>query len=143
MANFYKKGGRNHSDQPDLFDSTPSYRCEVEEFIEKWNSHIWLPKMQATPAQAKIVRNAMSRPYFKANWRKSFSVLAKSSFVWGKMRPRLNVGWYLEPENFDKLMEGKYIDDKHYEEFFFPNGRGTPEDNKPRTIRNGDDERIL
>lgn len=129
-------GGRKNGDQPDLFDSTPSYRGDVEEFIQTWNKHIWLPRMQSTPLQAREVRQAMARPYFKEHWRESFAILAKSSFVWQKMRPRFKLAWFLIPDNFDKLMEGKYLDEKHQEAFFYP-------DKQQTTTRNGYDEEII
>lgn len=102
-----KEGG-----QFDLFDTTPTYREEVELFIQTWNSHIWLPKILGTDRQVRMIRNALSRPFFAKNWRGCFSMLAKSKFVWSKMKPPLDIDWYLKPDNFDKVMEGKYLDEK-------------------------------
>lgn len=133
----YKRRGGRAPEQPDLFDSTPTYRGEVEEFINKWNSLIYLPRIEATARQAHDIRIAMMRPYFKNNWRKGFEMIAKSSFVWSKMRPAFRIDWYLIDDNFDKIMEGKYLDEQYREAFFFPNGRSG------QTTKNGDDEEII
>jgi len=85
------------------------YREEVAEFIEKWNSFIWLPKISGSDRQAHAIKNAMFRPFFKNNWRDSFAMMVKSSWIRTKMRPKLRIDWYLIPDNFDKIMEGFYI----------------------------------
>lgn len=38
--------------------------------------------------------------------------MAKCPFLWSKMRPKITVDWLLISDNFDKVMEGKYLDQK-------------------------------
>lgn len=125
-----KKRPQKEGGQFDLFDTTPTYKEEVEAFIETWNSHLWLPKVLGTDRQCRAIRNALSRPFFAKNWRGCFSMLAKSSFVWSKMKPPLDIDWYLRPDNFDKIMEGKYLDDKYQNE----------RDQRPESRSNSTDE---
>lgn len=128
----YRKRQQSN-DTPDLFDSTPSYVADVKEFIDEWNSKIWLPKIIITDRQCKIIRQALTRPFFRNNWRESFKILAKSSWLVFKKKPRLNLDWYLNPDNFDKIIEGFYITEKEAEKPAGPH----------KTARNGDEEEIL
>jgi hypothetical protein len=94
----------------DFFDNTHSYNGEVKEFIDTWNSHIWLPKVNGSDRQAKLVREALRRPFFKKNWRESFGILAKSPYL---LRKRFRMESFLEPDFFDKIVDGLYLDDKY------------------------------
>lgn len=111
---FYKgKHKKQDEKQVDLFEiPTFGYREEVAEFIEKWNGHIWLPKITGTDRQVHIIKEAMFRPFFKQNWRDMFGMMVKSTWLRTKMRPRLRMEWILVPDNFDKLMEGFYLEDE-------------------------------
>lgn len=132
---FYKgKHKKNDEQQVDLF-AIPSfgYREEVAEFIAKWNSLIWLPKIDGTDRQAHMIKDAMFRPFFKNNWRASFAMIVKSTWLRTKMRPRLRIDWYLIPDNFDKIMEGLYLDEQS----------ATPDLGQPKAHRDGDEETIL
>lgn len=95
----------------DLFRMDTSMRDDVKSFIEKWNSYIWLPKIVGSDRQAKMIREAMRRPFFARNWMASFEIMARSRWLIFKMRPPLRLDWYLEQDNFDKIIEGAYIDE--------------------------------
>lgn len=116
---------------PDLFDSKPTYRDDVQDFIAEWNSKIWLPKIIVTDRQCKIIRNALRRPFFNTNWRESFKIMARCKWLVFQKRPKLCLDWYLEDDNFDKIIEGKYLDQKD---------EPTP---THQVTRNGNDEEIL
>jgi hypothetical protein len=87
-------------------------QLEVQEFIETWNNRIWLPKIRGTDRQYRLITQFMKRPFARDNWRESISIMAKSTWLREKMRPRLSIDWYLEPDNFDKIIEGKYVDEE-------------------------------
>lgn len=132
---FYKGTHKKQDEkQIDLFDiPTFGYREEVAEFIEKWNSYIWLPKIRGTDRMAHLIKDAMFRPFFKQHWREIFSIMSKSTWLRTKMRPRLSVEWVLINDNFDKIIEGKYLDE-------------TPDTShiaNHTIVRIGDDEDIL
>lgn len=107
-----KCSGKRKDQGGELFENSVNLRDDVKEFVEKWNSYIWLPKILGTDRQARMIRQAMLRPFFKNNWRESFAIMSKCRFLLYKMRPPLRIDWYLEPDNFDKIMEGLYLDDK-------------------------------
>lgn len=97
----------------DLFDSSASIRGDVKAIIDKWNSFVWLPKVVGTDRQARLIREALLRPFFKNNWEASFAIMARSSkFLILKMRPGIRLDWWLIPDNFDKIMEGLYLNDE-------------------------------
>jgi hypothetical protein len=131
----FKRRKTGDDTQQELFDTTRSYKEDIEDFITKWNSFVWLPKIVGSDRQAKQIRHALARPFFARNWRACFGMLAKSSFVWSKMKPRLDIDWYLIPDNFDKIMEGKYLDDKYRQE--------SQPTSPQQTQRQGDDEEII
>jgi hypothetical protein len=122
---------KKHDSGPDLFDSTPSYKAEVEEFITEWNSRVWLPKLTRTDRQCKEIRLAMQRPFFKTHWREAFKILARSRWLVLNMKPRFRLDWFLEPDNFDKVIEEFYVD------------QPTQNNSVHRAKRTGDDEEIL
>lgn len=96
----------------DLFTQSPSIRDDVKAIIDKWNSFVWLPKAIGTDRQARLIREALQRPFFKNNWEASFAIMARSSkFLILKMRPGIRLDWWLIPDNFDKIMEGQYLND--------------------------------
>lgn len=132
MSYYGKKNPKKNDQQTDLFAPFVSYREEVEEFINLWNTHIWLPKITGTDRQSAAIRGAMERPFFRKNWRQSFPYMAKSTFLFKKMRPAFRIDWFLEPDNFDKILEGFYFDEEHK----------LNELNR-QTTRNGDDEEII
>jgi hypothetical protein len=74
----------------------------------------------------------MERPFFRKHWRESFPNMAKSSFLFKKMRPIFRLDFYLEPDNFDKILEGYYFDEQ-----FKLN------ELNQQTTRNGDEEEII
>src|SRR6516225_305601 len=96
-----------------MFDTTPSYNGELLDFTTKWNEHIWLPKIKGTDRQLKLIKAAMQRQYFKEHWRESFGIIAKSPFLLKYIGKWFNLEWYLEPDNFDKILEEKYVDDRY------------------------------
>lgn len=133
---FYKgKNKKTDPAQTELFTSVEVFgiKEEVQAFINEWNSKIWLPKIILTPRQVAMVRAAMDRPFFRAHWKETFPLLARSVWLRTKMRPAFRVDWYLESDNFDKILEGKYITE--------------PEPKNPianhQITRVGDDEDIL
>lgn len=97
----------------ELFAPMFSVRDEVAQFFEEWNKHIFLPKLIKTDRQASVINDAMHRSFFREHWRASIKVIAKSTFLWTKMKPTLKIDWYLKPDNFDKIMEGFYLDPKY------------------------------
>lgn len=104
-------GKRKDQGGRDLFTGR-SVREDVQAIIDKWNSYMWLPKCVGTDRQARLIREALQRPFFKNNWEASFAVMAKScKFLILKMKPQIRLDWWLIPDNFDKIMEGLYIDD--------------------------------
>lgn len=109
--NNHRSGKGKDQGGADLFDTAISMRDEVKAFVEKWNSHVWLPKIIGTDRQARMIRDAMRRPFFARNWMASFDVMARSKFLVFKMKPSIRIDWYLEPDNFDKIMEGVYLDE--------------------------------
>lgn len=133
MAFYNKKNQKQDKQQIDLFAiPTFGYREEVAEFIEKWNSLIWLPKIIGSDRQAHAIRDAMMRPFFKSNWRGTFAIMSRCAWLRTKMRPKFTIDWYLVNENFDKIVEGKYLD--------------TPDTSNIANhtiVRIGDDEDIL
>lgn len=130
MAYYNGKHPKKDENQTELFGEFKSFREEVSLFIETWNGFIWLPKIIGSDRQCAEIRKAMDRPFFQRNWRDSFAMMAKSSFL-RKLRPAFRLDWYLTPDNFDKIIEGKYLDDKYK----------TPTE-PSKTTRTGDDEWI-
>ena len=130
---FYNKTNRKDVNQQDLFDSTPSYSQDVKEFFETWNSYIWLPKLRCSDLQAHAIREAMMRPFFKNHWRESFSIMSKSSWIRTKMRPKFSLGWFLVNDNFDKIVDGNYLDETN----------SNSEIGTHKAIWNGLDEEII
>ena len=136
MAGYYA-GKRQKTDaaQTEFFTSAEVFgiREEVQVFMDTWNEKIWLPKFKCTPRQASLIKDAMMRPYFRAHWKETFALMARSTWLRTKMRPPLSIEWYLVSDNFDKIIEGKYLDQ--------------PEQTNPiadhKVIRVGDDEDIL
>lgn len=113
MSGYYNRKRPKQDDrQEELFQPTLSLRDDVEQFLEMWNGKVWLPKLKVTPRQVSLIREAMLRPYFRSNWREVFQIMAKCPFLWSKMRPKITVDWLLISDNFDKVMEGKYLDQK-------------------------------
>jgi len=131
---FYKgKNKKTDEAQTDFFEQEVfGLREEIQQFIDSWNSKIWLPKIQGTPRQATLIRRAFDRPFFRARWKDTFPLMAKSIWLRTKMRPRLSLDWYLESDNFDKIIEGFYIDQPNID----PIANHT-------IVRNGYDEDIL
>lgn len=133
MAFYTGKNKKTDPAQTDLFEQQVfGLREEIQQFIDHWNGKIWLPKIQTTPRQARMIRNAFDRPFFRAHWKETFSILARSVWLRTKMRPAFSLDWYLQSDNFDKILEGKYITE--------------PETNpmsNHKIIRDGDDEDIL
>lgn len=128
----YRQKKTRDAGTPDLFqEPLTSYRENIQEFFEIWNSRMWLPKLAQSDRQCALVKNAMLRPFFQKHWRKSIEMLSKSSFVISKMRPKFTLDWYCVSDNFDKILEGKYLDEKHQTQ---------PEQ---KSMRNGDDEELL
>lgn len=113
-----RNNGHNGNGDFSFFDSTKSYNDEVKEFIDTWNKHIWLPKIKGSDRQAKLIKEALKRVFFKNNWRESFAILAKSSCLFRKYRFQLE--WFLIPDNFDKVVDEKYVDDMYRERLPLP-----------------------
>jgi hypothetical protein len=108
---FYQgKNKKTDAAQPELFNSAEIYgiREEVQAFIDEWNAKIWLPKIIATPRQVSLIRDAMTKPFFRSHWKETFPIMARSPFLWSKMKPPIKIDWYLESDNFDKILEGHY-----------------------------------
>lgn len=111
-------------------DFTFSTRDDVQEVIREWNARLWLPKIIGTDRQCHVIKMALSRPFFQKHWRDALAMLVKCSFLILRKRGPCDIDFFCEPDNFDKIIEGKYLDhDK----------QSTP----TKTIRNGDDEEIL
>lgn len=112
MSRYYNhKRQRDNDQQSELFAPLLSLRDQTQEFLSEWNGKIWLPKLKVTPRQVALIRDAMSRPFFRDHWREAFPIMAKSPFLWSKMRPKITVDWFLISDNFDKVLEGKYLDE--------------------------------
>ena len=128
----YRQKKKIAEQTPDLFNIPLTfYGDERKAFIELWNSKMWLPKLTPTDRQCKVIRLALDRPFFKTHGREAIGILAKCSFLVFKKRPKLDLDWFCDHDNFDKIMEGKYIDEKHQQE---------PDQ---KSIRTGDDEELL
>lgn len=96
----------------ELFHTETVRRDEVQTFITFWNERIWLPRIRGTDRQSQAIRHALSRPCFRDNYPEAIAEVAKSKFLRGVDGKRfsLSIDWFLEPENFDKILEGKYRD---------------------------------
>lgn len=109
---FYKgKNKKTDKDQGELFAGDEIYgiKEEVQQFIDLWNSKIWLPKIIETPRQVALIRRAFDRPFFRLHWQETIPLLARSTWLRTKMRPAFCLDFYLETDNFDKILEGKYL----------------------------------
>lgn len=97
---------------PTLFEPQIVRRDEVQSFISFWNERIWLPPIRGTDRQCKIILSALSRPLFRDNYQEGVAELAKSKFLRGanEKRFKLSLDWFIDPDNFDKIIEGKYRD---------------------------------
>lgn len=100
------------SKQSNLFESPKTMREEVDEFIHFWKTQFWLPKLMGTDRQAKVIRKAMERPMFRDNYREALGEYAKSKFLRGvdTKNFKFTFDWFMEDDNFDKVLEGKYRD---------------------------------
>lgn len=96
--------------QPDLFDATPTYRDDVQKFITHWNELVWLPPILGTDRQAHEIREAFRRPFFKNNWQQAIKTLIDCKWLRLKKKPAFRIDFFLEADNFDKIMEGFYTD---------------------------------
>lgn len=83
---------------------------EADEFIDYWNERIWLPKIRGTDRQKKLVTLALTRPFFRENWKEGILMVGKSKWLRDKMRPAFSLEFFLDPDSFDKIVEGKYVD---------------------------------
>lgn len=107
--------------QTDFMKGTVSIRDEVKEFFDTWNGKIYLNKLKTTDRQCKIIRVALARPAFAQNWRDAIIEIAKSKFLRGakvtgdNVPFKLTIDWLVEPDNFDKIIEGKYRDQETIE----------------------------
>lgn len=99
--------------QVSLFEPVRTTKEDVKEFMDEWNSRMWLPNIRGTDRQCRIIRTALSRPSFKGGWRDAFAEILQSKFLRGanEKKFRLTLDWFLEADNFDKIIEGKYRDD--------------------------------
>jgi hypothetical protein len=121
----------------DLFEQATSIRGDVKTIIDKWNSYIWLPKVVGTDRQARLIREALQRPFFKNNWEESFSMMARSSkFLLVKMKPGVRLDWWLVPDNFDKIMEGQYLNDGN-------NNMAPWQESRPKAATNEEGDEII
>lgn len=107
---------RETSKPLELFSLRLVPRHEVKDFLTFWNSHIWLPKVRGTDRQCKEIRIALSRPLFADYYKEGVAEIAKSKFLRGAcpghdgLKFKLDLDWFLHPDNFDKIIEGKYRD---------------------------------
>lgn len=105
---------RKNSNQPDLFESQSlnTLRPDVEKFLEYWQSKKWLPKLYGTDRQASLIRDAMRRTFFRVHWQDALDILLQCSFLLFKKKPPFSLDWFVQDDNFDKVMEGKFLNDK-------------------------------
>jgi len=102
----------------ELFAQRLVPRHEVQDFINHWNERVWLPKIRATDRQCKEIRIALSRPVFADMYKQGVAEVAKSKFLRGAVpgynghKFKMTIDWFLHPDNFDKIMEGKYRDEE-------------------------------
>lgn len=130
----YSQKKKRDSETPDLFqEPLTSYREDLKAIFDEWNSRIWLPKLIQTDRQCSLIKNALLRPFFRLRWREAINILAKCPFLIYKMKPRFSLDWFCDYDNFDKIIEGKYIEDKT---------GPTPIPTIHKAVRNGDDEYI-
>lgn len=101
---------RGAENQPDLFTPVKTTREDVEDFINHWHSKMWLPRIRCTPRQAKKVHEALRRPFFRDNYKECLIQYSKSTFLQGGDGKgfKFTLDWFLEQDNFDKIIEGKY-----------------------------------
>lgn len=127
----YRQKKRRDSETPDLFtEPLTSYRQDNVEFIEVWNGQMFFPKLIPTDRQCDLIKNALLRPFFNKHWREAIKKAAASSFLMMKFK-RFNLDWFCDRDNFDKIIEGFYDDQK------------PTSTTNIKTIRNGDDEEII
>lgn len=98
----------------DLFSEIPaSFRKGVPEFLEFWNSKLYMPKIRGTPRQARLIGLRCRSPYFQKNYQEAIELVGRSKFLRGSKGFVISLDWFLIPDNFDKLLEGKYSDQPH------------------------------
>lgn len=99
--------------QSDLFGKPgKSMRVDVMTFIGYWHSKFWLPKMRCTDRQCSEIHKALQRPMFAENYKECLDEILKSKFLKGGAGRgfKFSLDWFLVPDNFDKMLEGKYRD---------------------------------
>lgn len=100
----------------DLFSELPkSLRADVQEFLEFWNSKLYIPKIRGTPRQVRLIGERCRSPYFLKNYQEAVELVGKSKFLRGSKGFQISLDWFLIPDNFDKLLEGKYSDKQQKE----------------------------
>lgn len=82
-------------------------QSNVEEFITLWNSKLYLPKIRGTNRQVKLITRSLT-PYFLKYYTEAIECVGRSKFV--RSGKWFCLDWFLETDNMDKLLEGKYSD---------------------------------
>lgn len=95
-----------------LFNPEKNMKENVVIFIEFWNERMWLPKVRGTDRQAREIGAALRRPAFRDNYAEAIAQISRSKFLRGGAGRnfRLTLDWFLQDDNFDKVLEGKYQD---------------------------------
>lgn len=100
--------------QPLLLVKEESVKPDVQEVVDFWNKFFSLPRISVIGQKAKSIQSALSNPFWRDNWQDGIKRIVKSDFCKGdnKRNWKADIIWLCNPENLEKLLNGKYEGDK-------------------------------
>lgn len=69
-----------------------------------------MPKIRGTLRQVREIGLRCRSPYFQKNYQEAIELVGRSKFLRGLKGFKISIDWFLIPDNFDKILEGKYSD---------------------------------
>lgn len=95
---------------PLLLATENSTSPDVQEVVDFWNSFFSLPRINSLGKRTAKVVKALKNEYWKENYQDGIRKAVKTPFCMGKNRRRwvVDIEWFSDPTNLDKLLSGKY-----------------------------------
>ena len=93
-------------------ESASEDAVEPDEFLTAWKSSGLVDCRKLTPKRLTALKARFKDPEWRKDWREAITKAAASAFCLGENERgwKADVDWFLKPDTFTKIMEGKYND---------------------------------
>lgn len=125
-----REEGPNQPEFSLIAETPESPKPTVDGFVEFWNSHDFVQEVKVlTDSRKNLIRRRIKDEFFMRNVDEAMEIASNSRFLRGETPPaaghkqfKLTVDWFLNENNFAKILEGNYSNDKAIPAYRPPTG---------------------